>query len=103
MAVADLSPERAKAALVNVGWDAATLRASSFKDAHASGHTHVTSDAFAMIAAPELDVIIDATGSPAHGIAHVLACCESKKHIVMVNVEADALAGPLLALSLIHI
>jgi predicted homoserine dehydrogenase-like protein len=97
VAVADLSPDRARAALVNVGWDAATLDASSFKDAHASGHTHITNDAFAMIAAPELDVIIDATGSPAHGIAHVLACCASKKHVVMVNVEADALAGPLLA------
>lgn len=27
----------------------------------------------------------------------MLACCEHGKHIVMVNVEADALAGPLLA------
>jgi predicted homoserine dehydrogenase-like protein len=27
----------------------------------------------------------------------VLACCEEGKHVVMVNVEADALAGPLLA------
>jgi predicted homoserine dehydrogenase-like protein len=27
----------------------------------------------------------------------VLACCREGKHIVMVNVEADALAGPLLA------
>ena len=27
----------------------------------------------------------------------MLACCEHRKHIVMVNVEADALAGPLLA------
>jgi predicted homoserine dehydrogenase-like protein len=42
-------------------------------------------------------VVIDATGSPSAGIAHVLACCTHKKHIVMVNVEADALAGPLLA------
>ena len=50
-----------------------------------------------MIASPGLDVIIDATGSPSAGIAHVLACCRQKKHIVMVNVEADALAGPLLA------
>lgn len=24
-------------------------------------------------------------------------CCEHKKHIVMINVEADVLAGPLLA------
>ena len=39
----------------------------------------------------------DATGSPSAGIGHVLACCAAGKHIVMVNVEADALAGPLLA------
>ena len=31
------------------------------------------------------------------GIRHALACCAHGKHIVMVNVEADALAGPLLA------
>ena len=42
-------------------------------------------------------MVIDATGHPAAGIAHVLACCEHGKHVVMVNVEADALAGPLLA------
>ena len=42
-------------------------------------------------------MVIDATGSPAAGIRHVLACCAAGKHIVMVNVEADALAGPILA------
>ena len=50
-----------------------------------------------MIAAPEVEIVIDATGSPAAGIRHVLACCRHGKHVVMVNVEADALAGPLLA------
>ncbi len=49
-----------------------------------------------LIESPFVDIIIDSTGNPAVGIAHVLACCEFKKHIVMVNVEADALAGPLL-------
>jgi predicted homoserine dehydrogenase-like protein len=41
--------------------------------------------------------VIDATGSPAAGIAHALLCCQHRKHIIMVNVEADVLAGPLLA------
>jgi predicted homoserine dehydrogenase-like protein len=50
-----------------------------------------------MIGEPDIDIVIDATGSPAAGIAHVLACCAQRKHIIMVNVEADALAGPLLA------
>ena len=44
-----------------------------------------------------MDIIIDATGHPAAGVKHVLAACESGKHIIMVNVEADTLAGPLLA------
>jgi predicted homoserine dehydrogenase-like protein len=50
-----------------------------------------------MIASSEIDIIIDATGNPAVGIQNVLRCCEWGKHIIMVNVEADALAGPLLA------
>src|SRR5262249_45428123 len=59
--------------------------------------TWVGEDAAALIAHPALEVVIDATGDPASGIAHALAAIENRKHIVMVNVEADALAGPLLA------
>jgi predicted homoserine dehydrogenase-like protein len=95
--VADLAPARAKESLERVGWPAAALGARSLADAAKKGSTHLTDDAFAMIASPHVDVVIDATGHPAAGIAHVLACCEQGKHIVMVNVEADALAGPLLA------
>jgi predicted homoserine dehydrogenase-like protein len=42
-------------------------------------------------------VLIDATGSPAAGIRHAKAAIEHGKHLVMVNVEADSLVGPLLA------
>jgi predicted homoserine dehydrogenase-like protein len=42
-------------------------------------------------------VVIDSTGAPAAGIRHALAAIANGKHIVMVNVEADVLAGPLLA------
>ncbi|HVF64799.1 MAG TPA: Gfo/Idh/MocA family oxidoreductase [Casimicrobiaceae bacterium] len=97
VAVADLSPERARNALRSTGWEAERIDASSFAEAVRSGATHLTDDAMGMIAAAEVEVIIDATGNPVAGIAHVLACCEHGKHIVMVNVEADALAGPLLA------
>ena len=45
---------------------------------------------------PEVEVVVEATGSPPAGIAHARAAIAAKKHIVMVNVEADALAGPLL-------
>ena len=96
-AIADLAPARAVAALKRTGWPDGQGAGSSLPDALAGGTTFITDDALAMIASGGLDVIIDATGSPSAGIAHVLACCREGKHIVMVNVEADALAGPLLA------
>jgi predicted homoserine dehydrogenase-like protein len=96
-AVADLSPPRAREALVNVGWPAERIAARSFDEAARQGTTFLTDDAAALIASDAVEVVIDATGSPAAGIAHVLACCAHGKHVVMVNVEADALAGPLLA------
>jgi predicted homoserine dehydrogenase-like protein len=97
LAVADLAPDRARASLARVGWEAERFAASSLDDAARSARTFVTDDAIRAIAHPAAEVVIDATGSPAAGIAHVLACCTHRRHIVMVNVEADALAGPLLA------
>jgi predicted homoserine dehydrogenase-like protein len=85
-AICDLAPDRARASLERTGWGAEDL-----------ARTLITDDTAAQIAHPDTDVVIDATGNPAVGIRNVLACCEHRKHIVMVNVEADALAGPLLA------
>ena len=95
MAIADLDPERARAACARVG--RLDPSATTFDAALSKGNTHLTDDSIALVAAGGLDVVIDATGSPAAGIAHALAACEHGKHIVMVNVEADVLAGPLLA------
>ena len=95
--IADLAPDRAKASLVRTGWTPQRFAARTFAEAARTGATHVTDDSLALIAAPEVEIVIDATGNPAAGIRHVLACCAHGKHVVMVNVEADALAGPLLA------
>jgi predicted homoserine dehydrogenase-like protein len=97
LAVVDLATARARAALERVGWEAPRFGARSLDEAAQAGTTFVTDDAARAIAHPATEVVIDATGSPAAGIAHALACCREGKHIVMVNVEADALAGPLLA------
>src|ERR1700761_8252485 len=95
--VADLSPDRARSALQRVGWTPDRYSASSWNEALRNGSTFITDDADAMIASDHVDIVIDATGSPAAGIHHALLCCKHRKHIVMVNVEADVLAGPLLA------
>jgi len=97
LGIADLNPARAQESLRRVGWKDEQFAAKSFGEAFKGGATHITDDTMALIRNRHIEVIIDATGSPSAGISHVLACCEYKKHIVMVNVEADALAGPLLA------
>ncbi len=97
VAIADLAAARARQACTRTGWPAEAVDAPTFARAARGGTTHICEDAMALIESPLVDIVIDATGSPAAGIAHVIACCEHRKHIVMVNVEADALAGPLLA------
>lgn len=85
-AIVDLSPDRARQACRNVGWDEARIAATAFTD-----------DAASAIGRDDVEVVIDATGHPAAGIRHARAAIAAGKHIVMVNVEADVLAGPLLA------
>jgi predicted homoserine dehydrogenase-like protein len=97
LGVADLSAPRAKEALARVGWPAEQYAARGFGEACDRRTTHVGEDAAALIAHPALEVVIDATGSPAAGIRHAMMASAAGKHIVMVNVEADVLAGPLLA------
>jgi predicted homoserine dehydrogenase-like protein len=95
--VADLNVERARSQLVTAGWEAGRYAASSLGDAFKNRTTHVGADAQALIAFPDIEVIVEATGDPKSGIRFALSAIAHGKHIVMVNVEADALAGPLLA------
>src|SRR5882757_3202998 len=97
VAVADLDVARARRQLATAGWEAERSSAASLGDALKSGRTHVTPDAAAVITCPGVEVIVEATGVPPAGIRHALGAIAHGKHIVMVNVEADALAGPLLA------
>lgn len=85
-AIADLSPDRAKAACRSVGWDEDRIAATAFIE-----------DGVALAARDDVDVVIEATGNPRAGIAHAQAAFAGGKHTVMVNVEADAMVGPLLA------
>jgi predicted homoserine dehydrogenase-like protein len=83
--IVDLDPERAREACRTVGWNAARIAATKFTD---DGSAATSSN---------IEVIVEATGNPAVGIRHARAAIAAGKHIVMVNVEADVLAGPLLA------
>jgi predicted homoserine dehydrogenase-like protein len=85
-AIADLSPDRARAACLNAGWDG-----------NRTARTAILEDGAALAARADVEVVIEATGNPAAGIRHARAAIGNGKHVVMVNVEADVLAGPLLA------
>jgi predicted homoserine dehydrogenase-like protein len=95
--IADLSIPRVRQAMARVGWPEAQYAAASFDAALASGGTHLVEDAMVLLAEPRIEVIVECTGLPAPGIRHALTAIGHGKHVVMVNVEADVLAGPLLA------
>ncbi len=84
--ICDRDLDRAKAACRTVGWDEARIARTQFSARGA--------DAFSD---ERVEVVVEATGDPGAGIAHALAAIQARKPIVMVNVEADALAGPWLA------
>lgn len=96
LAVADVAVEQARGALGHVGWPADRFAAPSAAEALKTGATWITDDAGAAIAAP-VDVVVEATGVPSAGLAHAQMALDHGRHVVMVNVEADVLAGPLMA------
>lgn len=95
--VADLDIARARSQLKSAGWPDEGCAAASLDDAHKKRTTLVSDNARALIADPRIEVIVEATGVPGAGIEHALHAIANGKHVVMVNVEADAVAGPLLA------
>ncbi len=84
--IIDLNPAGAQRACRNVGWSDEQIASVVFSD-----------DVEKMMLSGSVDVVVEATGNPAAGIAHARKSIENGLHIVMVNVEADVLAGALLA------
>ncbi len=86
VAIADLNLGNAHAACARVGWSQERIDAVRFLESGAD-----------LCALDDLDVVIEATGHPLAGVEHALKAIEHGKHIIMVNVEADVLCGPALA------
>ena len=85
-AIADLAANQVPERLAKVGWDEERIAAVA-----------LVADGAELVCRDDVDVVIDATGAPIAGVRHALATIAAGKHIVMVNVEADVLAGPALA------
>jgi predicted homoserine dehydrogenase-like protein len=95
VAIADINVKRAEGAFDLVGWPKNQI-APDIATALRDRSTAIVANADELFDV-DIDIIVEATGNPIVGVKHALRAIETKKHIIMVTVEADALAGPALA------
>ncbi|MGD2268837.1 MAG: hypothetical protein PVI06_00440 [Desulfobacterales bacterium] len=97
--IAELDSQKARQACLRTGWPESSLSfeisTDAINDAARKKRTAITESAVELIAA-DLDVIVEITGDPEAGTAHAWYALETGKHVIMVNVEADCLLGPVL-------
>jgi predicted homoserine dehydrogenase-like protein len=97
--IAELKPEKARQACLRVGFpeDSLSFAGSTavINDGARRGKITLTDDPDQLIQA-DLDIILEITGVPEAGAYHAWQALGADKHVIMVNVEADALLGPVL-------
>ena len=83
--IIELDIDRAKKNCLNSGLSNETIQKINFEDN------------LDKVLDREIDVFIEATGNPISGTIHAKKIIESKRHVIMVNVEADVLCGKYLS------
>lgn len=100
VAIADLVPDRAVQAFLDAGSPLERVREARAEgdatDALRNGRRVVTADGNLLCRLP-LDAIVEATGVPEVGAMVAYEAILHRKHIAMLNVEADVVVGPILA------
>lgn len=66
------------------------------EDTIRAGKPAITEDAYLLARSPQIDVIVDTTGSVEFGAHLVLESFAHKKDVVLMNAEIDATIGPIL-------
>ena len=59
LGIADMSPPRARENLARLGWSPEVTSAGSFAEARRNGNTFLTDDWKALVAHPEIDVVVE--------------------------------------------
>ncbi len=97
--IAELDLAKATQTCQEIGWPGEAIAyensAGAINDSADKGKIVLTDNSEALIKA-ELDVIVESTGVAEAGAHHAWTAIEYGKHIVMVNIEADALLGQVL-------
>ncbi len=97
--VVDLSKEIAVDAYRTAGYKGEIVETDCLEEAIIAieaGKKVATTNYEIAIKVPQVQAVIDATGSPEMGARVSLECINHKKHIVMMNVECDITVGPIL-------
>ncbi len=96
-AVSELFPQAAIDAALLAGTArediVSAASANAIDAAIEAGKLAVTEDFHALCSAGRIDVVIDATGNPNVGTLIALEAMKNRKHVVMLNVEADITIG----------
>src|SRR5438105_11513791 len=99
-ALADLDVERAVRAFTENGWERAqvtvTDREGDAQDALRRGSAVATADPLLVPKLP-LEAVSECTGDPETGARVAMEAIANGRHVVMLNVEADVVVGPILA------
>lgn len=100
VAIADIDEDAALRAYRegNVPESAVTFasRSTEINDAIANGNRAFTTDGSELVRS-DVDVVVEATGIPEVGARNAYEAIMEETHVVMVNVEADTVVGPILA------
>ncbi len=94
--IADILPQKAVDACLTTGWPTDALATAgspgAVNDLVTAGKVAIVDDAAHLLNA-DLDVVVECTGLTGPGAYHAWTALDTGKHVVMVNVETDALLG----------
>lgn len=97
-AIYNRRPERAEGVYRYAGVDdiAHCTTQASLDEALRRGRAAVAEDPFTLCRSPEIDVIVDVTGSVEFGAHAILEAFKHHKSVVLMNAEVDSTIGPIL-------
>src|SRR2546427_11898520 len=73
-----------------------TMTSTSGERANRNASSVITDDAFLLARSPEVDVIVDVTGSVEFGARVAFEAFRHKKDVGLMNAEIDATIGPII-------
>ncbi len=99
-AIADINAYNARYAYISSGVGAEEIRTAEtgdeLDDFVRAGSPVIVEDGLALAECDSIDAVVESTGLPEVGARHAFQALSNRKHVVMVNVEADVTVGPFL-------